>query len=379
MANTAKFSFWTKEENDILTDNRPSKTIPELVLLLSNDGYTRSSGAVARRCRRLGLQFDTSSSAAKTANGGLKEKALTKTELKKIELAEDAEVQWAKIEALAREFAVNPINRDRGFAKPQRRIVSLSDIHMPFHRQDTLEQAIEEAKGADILVLNGDIFDCYGISTFKKNKKIPLIREYMIVLEFLKGLVKHFPTILLVSGNHEDRFSGTLNTALQETCEPPVGDDLMTRLARGDIYDEEGKRIGNYTWDNVHYNQLQPWWVKVGKTIFCHPKTFSRGPGHTIKKAFDWFHQIDHVGEWDSIVMGHTHQAAKYVYEGRLLIEQGCLTNILEYQWDNGIRYIGQSNGYAEIFQDLQGNTNYGKSRVVYLGQQHAPTQTVEY
>ena len=379
MANTTKISFWTKGENDILTANRKNSTIPELVALLNSKGYSRSRGAVERRCRRMGLQFESSNSLVKGVVEATKVKPITKVELRQIELQADAEVQWARMEEMAKEFKDYPINRTRGFAKPTRRIVSLSDIHMPFHREDSLKEAVERAKGADILVLNGDIFDCYGISTFKKNKRIPLIREYMIVLEFLKGLVKHFPTILLVSGNHEERFSGTLNTALQVTCEPPVGDDLMTRLARGDIYNEDGELIGNYAWDNVHYDPLQSWWVKVGKTIFCHPRTFSRGPGHTIKKAYDWFYQIDHVGEWDSIVMGHTHQVAKYVYEGKLLIEQGCLTNILEYQWNSNIQYIGQSNGFAEIYQDSNGNTNYTKSDVVYLGQQHAPTQVKEY
>ena len=89
--------------------------------------------------------------------------------------------------------------------------------------------------------------------------------------------------------------------------------------------------------------------------------------------AYDWFQQVGHV-DFDSIVMGHTHQCATYVYEGKMLVEQGCLTSLLEYQWDDGMRYVGQSNGYAEIWQDADGNTDFNSSRVIYVGSQHAPS-----
>lgn len=374
----SKFRFWTKEEDTIVTNNKDTHTEAELVVLLASEGYIRSRDAVGRRARRLGISVSSVSKVDPKASAGASvPKPPTKLELKRIEVAKNIDVQWEKILKMSEDFKEYPVNRTRGFAKPERRIVSLSDIHFPFQHDEFLEEAVNIAKGCDVLVLNGDIFDCYGISTFKKSKKIPLLREYAIVLEFLKGLVSQFPKIVLNAGNHEERFSGTLQTALQMTTEPPVGDDLMTRLARGDIYDDEGVLVGNYNWDNVIYNPLQSWWTKVGKTIFCHPRNFSRRPGATVKQAADWFHQIDHVGEWDSIVMGHTHQAAKFVYEGRLMMEQACLTAMHGYQWASHIRYVGQANGFAEIWQDKEGNTNYDKSRVIYLGQQHPPTTEV--
>ena len=185
-------------------------------------------------------------------------------------------------------------------------------------------------------------------------------------------MVPHFPKIVLVRGNHEKRFTGTFNTSLKEELEPPLGHDLMERIARGDIYNDEGDCIGNYDFQNVHYDKLNPWYTVIGKTIFCHPRRFSRVPGGTVKMAYDWFQQVGHV-DFDSIVMGHTHQCATYVYEGKMLVEQGCLTSLLEYQWDDGMRYVGQSNGYAEIWQDADGNTDFNSSRVIYVGSQHAP------
>jgi len=354
------FTFWTKAEDQILIKNRSNKTIRELHALLKTKNYERSEGAIERRCRRLKLSYDMSATIKKSASK------------KKAQAIED-NVNWSRILEVSKEFKDNVLDQEVGFAKPVKRIVSLSDIHFPFQRDDILEAAVDYAKGADILVLNGDIFDCYAVSSFKKKKKVPLMREYDIVVEFVRGLVPHFPEIRLVRGNHEKRFSGNFNTALGVDLDTPLGDDLFTRIARGDIYNEDAELVGQYEFDNVYYDPFIPWYTCIGKTIFCHPKVFSRVPGGTILRAYKWFQEVGHV-DFDCIVMGHTHQQARYVYEGKLLMEQGCLTALMDYQWDDGLRYRSQVNGFAEVWQDENGNTSFKDTKLEYCGVQWPPS-----
>jgi predicted phosphodiesterase len=55
--------------------------------------------------------------------------------------------------------------------KPYRKIAVLSDLHIPYHDVRNLEVAIRylEDWRPDLVVLNGDIFDCYSISRFSKH------------------------------------------------------------------------------------------------------------------------------------------------------------------------------------------------------------------
>ena len=289
---------WSKQEDEILTKNRSNNTIKQLQVLLNGAGFQRSIGAIERHCRRLLLKFDNNQKplVSRAATPALAKLAALPIEVR--------DVNWNKLLSMSKEYKARPIDRSLGKCKAERRIVSLSDTHFPFQRDDLLMEAVESAKGADVLVLNGDLFDCYGISSFRKEKVIPLLKEYAMVLEFLKGLVPLFKEIRLVRGNHEHRFSGFWNTATGESIEDPLGDDLLARLANGCIYDEGGMQIGNYKFPNVKYNQKLPWFTVVGKTIFAHPKFFSRIPGASVYQTYRYFFEQKQI-DFDCIVQGH--------------------------------------------------------------------------
>ncbi|MCX7908423.1 MAG: metallophosphoesterase [Ignavibacteria bacterium] len=90
------------------------------------------------------------------------------------------------------------------------RIAILNDIHIPFHDKNALHTAIEYVVNfdPDLIILNGDILDCYSISRYSRNPNLKdYNQEIQIGLKFLEFLRSKFPTpqIVYKFGNHEER------------------------------------------------------------------------------------------------------------------------------------------------------------------------------
>jgi len=97
---------------------------------------------------------------------------------------------------------------DYHLPKSQRRVLMMSDCHLPFQCDEALFAAIEYGKKKDVdtIYLNGDTMDMYQLSRFNKD---PRQRDFAYELDltrnFLKGLRNIFPkaNILFKIGNHE--------------------------------------------------------------------------------------------------------------------------------------------------------------------------------
>jgi hypothetical protein len=144
-------------------------------------------------------------------------------------------------------------------------------------------------------------------------------------------------------------------------------DDILYKLAQGHVYDKEGNLVKKIDFKGrVKYNTKTPWVAKVGKTMFCHPSTFKSGPFATVIAQHSWLLGNSLDKDWDSVVIGHTHKGGKIIHNGKMLIEQGCLTGVMDYQ-KQGTLYSNQSvQGYAVIWQDAAGNTDFNKSNFIY-------------
>ena len=92
-----------------------------------------------------------------------------------------------------------------------KKVLVLSDIHLPYHDVNALETAIQYGKeqNVDAVYLNGDILDFYQISQHQKDaRKRPSMKEELeIAREFFDYLRQEFPTqtIYFKPGNHEHR------------------------------------------------------------------------------------------------------------------------------------------------------------------------------
>lgn len=91
------------------------------------------------------------------------------------------------------------------------RILFLSDIHFPYQDNHALALAIEHGQknSADCIYLNGDILDCYQLSSFERDpRKRGFAQELEAVRQFLAILRREFPkaSIYYKEGNHEERY-----------------------------------------------------------------------------------------------------------------------------------------------------------------------------
>ena len=186
---------------------------------------------------------------------------------------------------------------------PAIKILCISDLHFPFHNKKVVEHAIENHSDADILVVNGDIFEGFMVSKWPKKKTILLEWEYKLAAEFLREVAPRFKHIALTSGNHEYR----LNSYFAANIDPGVNflvcNDILTKLSGGWDFDEGGEFKKLYNFDNVYYKGgLGSWYLKIGKTIFAHPRFFSSVPMRTAIKACEYFKDREDL---QCVVMSH--------------------------------------------------------------------------
>jgi predicted phosphodiesterase len=91
-----------------------------------------------------------------------------------------------------------------------KRLLVLSDIHIPYHNIESLTCAFDFAKGEkpDAILLNGDTLDFFGLSRFSKDPKArSFAHELKTFKEFMDILKKTFNAkIYFKIGNHEERY-----------------------------------------------------------------------------------------------------------------------------------------------------------------------------
>lgn len=362
---------WTAEEEHLLRLLLPTNTYQEIEEEftkrvesgIAGFSYLRSAEAVRKKCQRDGV---------------------TKTQVASYTADENPVTnRWTSIAEIQAKYKQNSVERKRGIIpdnKITRKIISLSDLHLPLARLDLIAEILNKHSDADIVVLNGDIMEGYIFSTFEKHRRIAALDEYRAAVDLVRILSENFPLVVLTEGNHDDRASRALKrTGFDKEATQVLRPNLLARIANGEVLDSTGMLVEKLDFDNVIFEERESWYVKIGKTLFIHPSTRgSSKPGYTVQKWYKKFAERYSRDEFDSIVCGHTHQVYKGVSCSTLLMEQGCLAGLLAYSWKKNVVYQGNSqNAYAVIYQDKDGNTDFNKSEVVFLGEVLPPKKTI--
>lgn len=105
--------------------------------------------------------------------------------------------------------------------KASKKVLILSDIHIPYHDTSAIIAACEEGlkQGVDTVYLNGDILDFYQLSFHEKDpRKRSISDELEAGRTFLAWLRETFPTqnIYYITGNHEYRLERYLRVKAPE-------------------------------------------------------------------------------------------------------------------------------------------------------------------
>ncbi|RLC16012.1 MAG: hypothetical protein DRI24_09485 [Deltaproteobacteria bacterium] len=373
--------YWTEEEVRIVKELRDSHMYEEISTALERFGFKRTAESI--RCmlkrERFGKQKPSLNldDMAKKAADELKqqiEKTVPTTLFPGVKFRNET-LEEEYIEALKqvdqkREFltgmTVKNFPKKGAVSLAEVKILCISDLHCPFHNSVVLAEAIVNNLDADVLVINGDFLDLYSVSSFSKNKEIPLRHEYKIALELLKVFSDLFPKVVLVSGNHEDRLRSLFAAQLNPNVNFMYSDDVLDKLANGEDINEHGVLEKKYDFDNISYEggPLR-WYTQIGKCIFAHPSHFSK---ITMRTATDTVDTLKEKENFQAMVIAHTHKQGRYLWKGKLVIEQGCCALPMAYEASARAKYAAQSFGYCVVYEDLEGNVDFNKTRTFYYG-----------
>jgi len=175
------------------------------------------------------------------------------------------------------------------------RVAVLPDLHLPFSNNAAVTTALDHLKKykPTHIILNGDILDCYQLSTFEKR---PDERDFKYEIDvarnFLEQLSKTFSyaKIIYKFGNHDERWEKFLWRKAPEVW------------GFEEFHLEKMLRLKEYGIEAVKYKRL----IHAGKIVIVHGHEFQNSNASVIPaRSFYLKSQTNVIGS-------HTHQISEY-------------------------------------------------------------------
>lgn len=240
----------------------------------------------------------------------------------------------------------------------QKKILSISDLHAPFINFEAVEKALLAHSDADILVLNGDVFDGHALSDFDKLIDFDIEVEFEQVFLFLDVATKLFEKIIWNGGNHD--FSRFIRT-VSKKFGAGMKNYVLKRLNPIEYIAEK--------YDNITIVPNQ--FFQIGEAVFTHPDGYSSalmstalGQEKVIRANAE---AILPNPKFTCVIQGHTHDLGEYYINGCKVMEQGCMTHIMDYRFDkpSSRRWVL---GYAVVQLNSDGSVDFNNTRT-YLAE----------
>ncbi len=250
--------------------------------------------------------------------------------------------------------------KDEGITK----CLVLSDLHIPYCRDDILDIVKKHAKEIKYLVLGGDVVDCESISVFDSLGQVDLTDEMIQAHNLLYEIQKLTPGVdrYIIFGNHEVRFEKYL-ACNGGSLVDLHSNNILEEIVGGFKYfnHQDNTTIG---YSELDYTVINDWKVQINDLIVCHPKSFSKIQGRTASNACDYF--MNNGFNFESVYVAHTHKQA-YVKEfDKHCYEIGCLCKVMPYATSGKLDYTPQNNGYGlAVFYHNKFDAN--KSQMFHL------------
>ena len=211
------------------------------------------------------------------------------------------------------------------------KIAVLSDIHFPYEDQNALKLALAVIKdqNPDMIILNGDIADCYAVSRYSKSplRKKTIQDEFDYTHQELSKIRDMFPDteIKYLEGNHETRVKRFLDTQAPE----------LASVRALSIEESLGlKELGIEFLEEAQD-------LEVGRLTFMHGTKVRKHAGNSARGHFE------DIG--CSVCIGHVHRLSvawkRNKYGSHVMIENGTLCDFdVEYarfpDWQQGFSMI---------------------------------------
>lgn len=216
----------------------------------------------------------------------------------------------------------------------KRKVLVMGDLHSPFERSDVLDIVRKHKDEIKALVLAGDLFDCFSISSFPKIKRIMLEEELVHTYNLVKGMRDILPDdveIIIFKGNHEDRLLREIakqqatNNQLMSFINPKIVENLIDGFV---LYNDLDKKVYEPI-RGIRY--VHNYYININnQLIIIHPKNFSGVDVKNVKMAIE--HMLHLKEQFDAVLVVHTHrQGDTAEYLGKYGAEIGCMCQHMEY------------------------------------------------
>ena len=214
------------------------------------------------------------------------------------------------------------------------RLLILSDVHIPYHNIQAVTLALQYGKDKNVngIMLNGDILDFYGLSTFEKDpRKRRFSEELEMGRQFLRTLRKEFDGVPIYYklGNHEERYERYLRIKAPELLDvSEFRMDILLKFGELGVELIDDMRI-------VHFGRLN----------IMHGHEFGRSVFSPVNPARGLFTRAK-----ESCIIGHHHQTSSHAepsLNGDVINtwSQGCLCELHPSympinKWNLGFSYV---------------------------------------
>lgn len=247
---------------------------------------------------------------------------------------------------------------------PNRKILVLSDLHIPFVDHDRLWGAVERGieEGCDTLVINGDYLNGDSLSTHAKFKQQSLEEEVAFGASILERLAEKFDTVYFLDDNHiHDRWRRWLGEKV-----PADRHFLMTHP-----YDYLCRGIGNVIRAGAtHQNfpdELSHFMI-LGDCLFSHGFVSGKD-GESVRKVKHWYSNWKDTLKLEKVRVfchGHQHQLGVNFDVDAAIIQTGTLATLdgLRYAMEGNLKFSPPVYGFT-ILEQFNNVTDLSTIRVI--------------
>jgi hypothetical protein len=247
------------------------------------------------------------------------------------------------------------------------KILIVNDVHFPFNRDDVLDVIEKHKDEIRVLILGGDILDCWEISSFSNIGDYPIEKELVYALDMLhkiKSLLPDYVKIILINGNHEQRWKTFIAKQHVKGFYKFIDPNVLQMLKKGfTLYENGEEKVYKGVNDLLIINN---WYVNINnELIVCHPRNFSRTEVRNAKMAIEYFISIGE--EFSTLIVAHNHHQSEVSnYLGKYGVESGCMCLPFDYS-EARTSSRPQDYGYFLAVFDSEGNIDRNLSRLYKL------------
>lgn len=242
------------------------------------------------------------------------------------------------------------------------KVLVISDLHIPYQRDDILDIVDKHKDEISMIVFNGDVIDCKPISKFVELGRGSLIDEMAATHEMLKQIddITKGVKKVLINGNHENRMSKYMASKQSELNDLHT-DNVLREIVEGFKKVDHEKGQITYFDKLENYMLVDNWYWRYNDTIFCHPISFSKIPARTAYNAVEYF--VRNGAVFNTCLVAHTHHYGACKNLGKYTVETGSLCLPQSYSTSGKLTYIPQDSGYhLAVFKDGKYSINESKN-----------------